>query len=74
MPNGIAVTRMTAMNSKPPNTWPKAGIGIEKPKLANDEPSFSRLMPPKLNPSARPPQAISEPTAMATRPAGMPLK
>ena len=31
MPKGIAVTRMMPRNSKPENTWPKAGSGNEKP-------------------------------------------
>ena len=47
MPNGIAVTRMTPRNSKPENTWSKAGIGTEKPKFATrDAASLSTLMPP----------------------------
>ncbi len=46
MPNGIAVTRMTPRNSKPENTVPTAGIGTEKPKLANAPAKFATLMPP----------------------------
>ena len=73
MPNGIAVTRMMPRNSKPENTWSNAGSGTEKPKLANAPVTFSRLMPPRLKPNRVEPQAISMPTAIATRPAGMPF-
>ena len=74
MPKGIAVTRMTPRNSKPENTWPKAGIGTEKPKLENALPRLAPLIPPSPSPSAVEPQAMIEPTAIATRPAGMPLQ
>ena len=73
MPNGIAVTRMTPRNSKPENTWPTAGIGTEKPKLANASPTPLTLRPPSPRPNRFEPQAMIMPTAMATRPAGMPL-
>ena len=46
MPNGMAVTRMTAMNSNPAKTWLTAGSGTEKPKLANDWDTLARFMPP----------------------------
>src|ERR1051325_11081701 len=72
MPNGIAVTRMTPRYLKPWKTWPKAGIGREKPKFATDLVRPSRPMPPKPHPAAAEIQAIAEPTAIATRPAGMP--
>src|SRR5580704_4046625 len=73
MPNGMAVTRTMPRNSNPENTWPTAGSGTENPKLDTEAPSFSRLMPPRFNPNRSEPQAITMPTAMATRPAGMPL-
>ncbi len=74
MPKGIAVTRMMPRNSKPENTWPKAGSGTEKPKLENALTTLAPLMPPMPMPSAVEPQAIAEPTAIATRPAGTPFQ
>src|ERR1700722_14100737 len=73
MPNGMAVTRMTPRKSKPENTTPKAGSGTEKPKLVNALLSPSMLRPPKSRPNRLEPQANTNPTMMATRPAGMPL-
>ncbi len=72
MPNGIAVTRMTPRNSKPENTWPTAGIGTEKPKLAKASPTPLMLKPPSPRPNRLEPQAMTMPTAMATRPAEFP--
>ena len=72
MPKGIAVTRITPRNSKPENTCPNCGSGIEKPKLAKESPRPDTLRPPMLRPSAVEPQAIAEPTAIATSPAGIP--
>ena len=71
MPNGIAVTRMMPRNSKPENTWPNAGSGTEKPKLAKASPRPLTLRPPRPSPNRLEPQAISMPAAIATRPAGM---
>src|ERR1700710_1887591 len=71
MPNGIAVTRMMPRNSKPENTWPNAGSGIEKPKLAKASPRPLTLNPPRLRPNRFEPHAMTMPTAIATRPAGM---
>ena len=48
-----------------------AGTGSEKPILLNAAPSFARLMPPMLRPKRFDPHAITVPTKMATRPAGM---
>jgi hypothetical protein len=70
MPKGIAVTRMMPGNSKPENTWPIAGIGTEKPKLANASPTPLMLRPPRLRPNRLDPHAMIMPTAIATRPAG----
>ena len=74
MPNGIAVTRMTPRNSNPPNTWPTAGSGTEKPKLDKAWVTLPQLMPPIGTPTALDAHAIAVPTAIATRPAGMPFK
>ena len=74
MPNGIAVTRMMPRNSKPENTWPKAGNGTEKPKFAKASPTPFRLNPPSPRPNRFDPHAMIMPTAMATRPAGMPFQ
>src|SRR5229473_7643518 len=73
MPNGIAVTRMMPRNSKPEKTSPNAGSGTEKPKLANASPTPLMLSPPSPRPNTFEPQAMNMPTAMATRPAGIPL-
>ena len=62
------------MNSKPENTLPKAGIGIEKPKLVTDWVSFAKVRPSESKPKAVQPQAIKVFTAMAISPAGMFLK
>src|SRR5260370_40192581 len=56
MPNGIAVTRITPSNWKPPHTWPKAGVGNENPKLENAFPKPAGLKPTKLNPHKDDPQ------------------
>src|SRR6516165_7137940 len=74
MPNGIAVTRMIPRNSKPENTWPIAGNGTEKPKFANASPTPLTLNPPMPRPNRFDPQAMSMPAAIATRPAGIPLR
>jgi hypothetical protein len=64
---------MTPRNWKPENTWPTAGSGIEKPKLENADLTPATDTPPMLMPNKVEPQAINMPTAMATRPAGMPF-
>src|ERR1700730_3241231 len=74
MPNGIAVTRITPMNWKPAKTWPIAGVGNEKPKLENAWEKPAGLIPPQFSPNKVDPQAIMQPTAMATSPAGTPPK
>ncbi len=74
MPKGIAVTRITPRYSNPPNTWPTAGSGTEKPKLETDAESFSTLMPPQPPPKAVESHATPVPTAIATRPAGTPFQ
>ena len=51
-----------------------AGNGNEKPKLEKAWPTLAVVMPPMPKPSAVEPQAMIEPTAIATSPAGMPLK
>ena len=71
MPNGMAVTRITPRNWKPEKTRPKAGIGTEKPKLESAACRLATFKPPRLKPNRLEPQAISVPTAIATRPAGM---
>src|SRR6202048_93409 len=73
MPNGIAVTRMTPRYSNPENTWLTAGIGTEKPKLANASPTPLTLKPPSPRPNRLEPHAITMPTAIAISPAGMPF-
>ena len=73
MPKGTAVTRMMPRNSKPEKTWPTAGIGTEKPKLAKASPRPLTLKPPIPRPKMFEPHAMIMPTAMATSPAGMPF-
>src|ERR1043166_7649313 len=63
--------RMMPRNSKPENTSPIAGMGTEKPKFANASPRPLRLRPPRPSPNRFDPHAISMPTAIATRPAGI---
>src|SRR4249919_2700806 len=73
MPNGMAVIRMTPRNSNPENTWFTAGSGTEKPNPATASASLPIAMPPKLKPKIFEPQAMTVPTMIATKPAGMPL-
>jgi hypothetical protein len=70
----MAVTRMTPMNSKPPNTWVTAGYGIATWKLETDSDRLASVIPPKLSPAAVDTHAMIVPTAMATKPAGVPRK
>src|ERR1700738_342985 len=74
MPKGMAVTRITPINWKPANTWPTAGVGNEKPKWENAWEKPAGLIPPQFAPKMVEPQAITQPTPIATSPAGMPPK
>ncbi len=51
-----------------------AGNGTEKPNVENAWPTLPKLMPPIGAPNSVLPHAMTVPTAMATRPAGMPFQ
>ncbi len=70
MPNGIAVTRMIPMNSKPEKTWPTAGIGTAKPMPDSALVRPGPETPPRSSPNSLAPQATAIPNRIATRPAG----